>query len=485
MDNKYKWLLAALAGTAGLFAGTRMLAHQAVKQIGKILTTDPYHENITEMFSAVYRVGIQNVWEANLRAETGKVINRPLGSPRKMINFDGLAFSPVFLTRLPTPHQVKIDTRTVIGKSCQKPLILSTPIIISGMAYGLALSKEAKMALAKGSAMAGTATNTGEGLWLPEERDLAANLIIQYNRGNWSKDPDILKQADMIEIQLGQGAIAGISHYTPADKLPAEVLPKMRLDKRMDLVIKSYHQEFLEPGGFAKLVDRLRKITGGVPIGIKMAFTNTLEHDIDIAAEAGVDVLALEGTTAATKGAPPIIEDDFGLPTIIGLCRAVEYLEKRGLKDKISLIVSGGFFTPGDMLKALALGANAVYIGSIALFAMSHTQSFEALPFEPPTQIVWQTGKYRTRFNWKKGAVSLAKFITSCTLEMAEGVRALGKTAISQVDRSDLIALDETTAAVTGVPAAWHRIPQSDHPGNSQRSESASAAPASPAKDKP
>lgn len=83
MDNKYKWLLAALAGTAGLFAGTRMLAHQAVKQIGKILTTDPYHENITEMFSAVYRVGIQNVWEANLRAETGKVINRPLGSPEK------------------------------------------------------------------------------------------------------------------------------------------------------------------------------------------------------------------------------------------------------------------------------------------------------------------------------------------------------------------------------------------------------------------
>ena len=211
MTTKHKWLFAALAGTAGLYVGTRMLTHQAVKQIGKILTTDPYHENLTEMFSAAYRVGIQNIWEANLRAETGKVINRPLGSPRKVTTFDGLAFSPVFLTRLPTPHYTKIDTKTIIGKRCKKPMILSTPIIISGMAYGLALSKEAKLALAKASAMAGTATNTGEGFWLPEERDLAANLIIQYNRGSWSKDPDILRQADMIEsnwdkVQLPESA---------------------------------------------------------------------------------------------------------------------------------------------------------------------------------------------------------------------------------------------------------------------------------------
>jgi len=485
MANPYKWLLAACAGAAGVFAGSRMLAHQAVKQIGKILTTDPYDENLAEMFSAAYRVGIQNILETNLRAESGTVINRPLGSPRKTINFDGLSFSPVFLTRLPTPHHTKVDTKTVIGKHCRKPMILSTPIIISGMAYGLAVSRDAKLAMAKASALAGTAANTGEGLWLPEERELAENLIIQYNRGSWSKDPAILKQADMIEIQLGQGAIAGISHYTPASKLPPHLLPKLNLEKSGDLVVNAYHKEFLEPGGFAKLVTRLREITGGVPIGIKMAFTNTIEQDIDIAAEAGVDVLALEGTIAATKGAPPILEDDFGLPTIVGLCRAVDHLDKRGLKDRISLIASGGFFTPGDMLKALALGADAVYIGSIALFAMSHTQSFKALPFEPPTQIVWETGKYRSRFQWKKGAVSLAKFITSCTLEMAEGVRALGKTAISQVDRSDLVALDETTAAVTGIPLAWHRKSQSgDHP-SSQKSESASPVQASPAKDKP
>ena len=174
-------------------------------------------------------------------------------------------------------------------------------------------------------------------------------------------------------------------------------------------------------------------------------------------------MLALEGTQAATIGAAPILEDDFGLPTIIGLCRAVEHLEQRGVKDEISLIVSGGFFTPGDMLKALALGADAVYIGSVALFALTHTQSFKALPFEPPTQVVWARGKYASRFNWKEGAKSVAKFITSCTLEMMEGVRALGKTSIHQVDRSDLVSLDEATAAVTRIPTAWSRQNAKDH----------------------
>lgn len=457
MDKKLKWILAGVSGAAGLFFGSRMLAHQLVKSMGQIFTTDPYHENIAEAFSAAYRVGMQNIWEANLRAESGAIISRPLGSPRKFLNFNGLAFSPVFLSKLPTPLNTKIETKTIIGKNCRKPLILATPIIISGMAYGIALSKEAKMALAQGSAFAGTATNTGEGLWLQEERDLAANLIIQYNRGSWSKDPNILKQGDMIEIQLGQGAIAGVSHYSPASSLPKNLRKQLKLPKHNDLIIGPSRQELAEKDGLKKLVNRLREITGGVPIGVKLAFHNSIERDIDIAVDAGVDVLALEGTQAATKEAAPILEDDFGLPTIIGLCRAVEHLEQIGAKDQVSLIASGGFFTPGDMLKALALGADAIYIGSMALFAMTHTQSFKALPFEPPTQVAWARGKYANRLNWKEGAKSVAKYITSCTLELAEGVRALGKTSIHEVNRSDLVSLDETTAAVTGIPTAWSK----------------------------
>ena len=145
-------------------------------------------------------MGIQNVWETNLRAEQGKVINRPFGSPKKFIDFSGLSFSPVYLKSMPTPESKEVKMNTVIGKGCKKPLNLSTPIIVSGMAYGLGLSKQTKYALAKGTAMAGTATNTGEGPLLHFERKLAKNVIIQYNRGKWTKEPEVLAQADMIEI---------------------------------------------------------------------------------------------------------------------------------------------------------------------------------------------------------------------------------------------------------------------------------------------
>src|SRR5690625_65154 len=116
MEKKYKWLLAGITGTAGLFFGSRMLVHQLVKGIGTIFTTDPYQGNIAEALSAGYRVGAQTIWETNLRAESGQVISRPLGSPRKVLDFNGLAFSPVFLSRLPTPLSTKIETKTIIGK---------------------------------------------------------------------------------------------------------------------------------------------------------------------------------------------------------------------------------------------------------------------------------------------------------------------------------------------------------------------------------
>ncbi len=454
MKTKDKLLIAGLTGT-GLLLGSRFLMGQLAKWVGKILMTDVYDKNLLELVSASRRVGIQNVWETNLRAEQGKVINRPFGSPKKFIDFSGLSFSPVYLKSMPTPESKEVKMNTVIGKGCKKPLNLSTPIIVSGMAYGLGLSKQTKYALAKGTAMAGTATNTGEGPLLHFERKLAKNVIIQYNRGKWTKEPEVLAQADMIEIQLGQGAKAGVGHRVESKNISLEMRKIFQLKSGEDAVIAARQPALADIDGLPKLVTRLKELTGGVPIGIKLSFNNTIEQDIDIAIDAGVDVLALEGAQSATKGSPPILQDDFGLPTLVGLCRVVKHLKNLGLHNKLDLIVSGGLVTPGDFLKVLALGANAVYIGSIALFAMTHTQTLKVLPYEPPTQIAWQTGKKKDSFNWKLGAQSLARFINSCTLEMAEGIRALGKTTVDEIDISDLIALDETTSAVTGIPVAW------------------------------
>ncbi|NLL43795.1 MAG: FMN-binding glutamate synthase family protein [Firmicutes bacterium] len=405
----------------------------------RIMMTDPYLENLTELVTATKRTGVQNILETNLRSEKAEVLERPLGSPRKFIGFDGLMFVSSHLDRHALPHTIPVHTEVVIGPAAKRPLSIQTPLLISGMAYKTALTDRMKYAFALGSSQAGTASNTGEGPFLPKERALADRLIVQYPRMPLYRTLAMLEQADALEIQLGQGASAGVAQ-APYPHLIRTDLPDLR-----------------EPKDLPKIVSFLKKAGRGVPVGIKFSFTNNLEREIDLCLEAGVDYLALEGAQAATVKAAPILEDDFGLPTIIGLARAARHLQLRGAQGKVSLIVSGGFASPGECLKALALGADAIYLGTTILFAASHTQTLKAVPWEPPTQLAVDGGKVSKKFNWKLGGKHVANFLLSSTEEIKEGVRALGKHALHQVDISDLIALDEQTAQITGVPLAYRK----------------------------
>lgn len=424
---------------AGGLVALRFLASQIVRQSTKVLMTDPYVENLSELLSATKRTGVQTILETNLRAQKAQVLQRPLGSPRRFMDFDGLMFVSAHLDRQPLPHTTGVNTETTIGPKSKKPLTVSTPLLVSGMAYRKALSDRTKYALALGSRLAGTASNTGEGPFLPKERELAERLIIQYPRIPLHRTVEILAQADALEIQLGQGASAG-GAQAPYPHLVLPELPPLR--KSEDL---------------PKIVRFLKQVGGGVPVGVKFSFTANLEREIDLCLDAEVDFLALEGANAATAAAPPILEDDFGLPTIMGLCRAVEHLKTRGVHNQVSLIVSGGFFSPGQCLKALALGANAIYLGTMPLYALSHTQTTKSIPWEPPSQLVVHGGKQSGRLNWKLAARHLANYLISCTEEIKEGVRALGKRALHEVDASDLVSLDEMTSQVTGTPLVYPR----------------------------
>jgi len=202
------------------------------------------------------------------------------------------------------------------------------------------------------------------------------------------------------------------------------------------------------------LIRYLRELTGGVPIGAKIAAGNDLEKDLEILVEAGVDFIAIDGAEAATKGSPPILQDDFGIPTVFAVNRAAHFLLEQGVKDKVSLIVGGGLYTPGSFMKMLALGADAVYIGTIALFAMAHTQVLKAMPFEPPPQVVFAQSHFADRLNVKKAADSLAYFLIACNEEIMEGVRALGKTSLADVNRQDLAALEPQISEALGIPLA-------------------------------
>ncbi|REJ32424.1 MAG: FMN-binding glutamate synthase family protein, partial [Bacillota bacterium] len=162
----------------------------------------------------------------------------------------------------------------------------------------------------------------------------------------------------------------------------------------------------------------------------------------------------VDGAEGATHGGPPILQDDLGLPTLHALARTVRYLEQAGAKDDVSIIASGGLVTPGHFLKALALGADAVYIGTIALLATLHTQMLKAAPVEPAVQVALYTGRYSEDFDVDQGAQSLANFLRSCVREMELAVYALGKTAFRQLERSDLCSVDPEIARMCGIDYA-------------------------------
>jgi len=386
------------------------------------------------------------------------MIKRPLGSPKKFPNLNSIMFNFAQLHKSPTDESADIDTSVIIGPNAQKPLQIAMPVMISGMAYGLALSAKAKIALAKGSSLAGTATNTGEGAFLPAERKATDKLILQYNRGKWNKSEEILKQGDMIEIHFGQGAGGGVGSIIEEKQLDWKIKRKMGLSWGEKGIIHANFPGMENPNYLNHLVTYLKEVTEGVPIGIKLAASKYLEKDLDIALEAGVDFISLDGSEAATKGTAPILQDDFGLPTLFALSRAAKYFKKHKLKGKVSLIAAGGLASPGDFLKCIALGADAVYIGSIALFAMAHTEVLKAIPWEPPPEIAFYKGKFKHKLNVNKSAKNLANFLIACNEEIKEGVRALGKNGIHDVDKSDLFALDPLTAEVVAIPLGYGEI---------------------------
>ena len=445
----------ALTGTvaAGLLA--RGVVNRTHDSALKILMDDTYDENMWELVSAAMRIGVQQVVETNLRSSEGKVIGRPMGTPKKFPGMDDLMFSIAQLYIMPTPLEEKIDTRVVIGKKAKKPMVVQIPIMIAPMAYGVALSKKAKVALAKGAAKAGTSTNTGEGPFLPEERKAAKYLIYQYNRGDWDKTPEIIRQCDAVEIQIGQGAIGGVGHVMQAKDIDKELRKAFKFPKGKDAVAHSRQPGLENPQDFTSLVEKVRLMGKGIPVGVKMAAGKHLEADLAYVCDAGIDFISLEGAEAATKASAPILQDDFGVPMIFAINRAAQWLEKHGYKDRVTLIASGRMRTPGDVLKACALGADACYMGAVALFAMSHSQVLKALPYEPPTQVVWYHGKYKQKFNVSEGAKYLSQFLASCKEEFDEAIKALGKTSLKEVNRQDLMALNELVSKGCNIPMVY------------------------------
>ncbi len=306
--------------------------------------------------------------------------------------------------------------------------------------------------------MAGTSTNTGESTITKEVRRNSKYVIGQLNRGELMREED-LPLLDAIEIQLGQGAWGGaVESTTYAKDIDDRLRKDWRIDKGKDKLFHARMRGINSKEELVALVDRLKNDYDG-PIGIKIAATNFIEEELDVITSTKCDYIVIDGCEGGTAVAPPTLEDNLGLPTLYALIRASNYLEKNNIKDKYDLIITGGLTTPGHFLKAIALGANAVYIGSIALFAAIHNQAVKTLPMLPPTQLALNNGKYKNKLNIFLAARSLCNFLESCNEEMKLALQSMGKKSFAELSKSDIVSLEKNISDYTGIAYVlkkWH-----------------------------
>jgi len=386
--------------------------------------------------------------EIKQRALTGKpLVSGGRSNKLGKISFDDLVFIPKQLTGRPVDYfKEEVISETIIGKTSQQPLKLKIPIMISAMSFG-ALSKEAKIALAKASTIAGTSTNTGEGGMLPEERQNAKILIVQYSTGRFGINEDVLRAADAIEIKIGQGGKPGQGGLLPADKVTEEIAKLRNVPMGKDIHSPPAHPDIFSIDDLKKKVKWLREITDGKPIIIKLG-AGDVENDVKLALKAEPDAIAVDGMGGGTGAAPRIMLDNFGIPTLAALIKARRVMGN----SKQELIIAGGLNSGADVAKALALGADAVYMATSCLIAMGCIYCKLCYRGKCPFGITTQDPELRAKLNIDVAAKNVANFLNACTEEVKMTAAACGKKNVHELSREDLKSLDLLISQITGIP---------------------------------
>lgn len=461
-------ILALLVAMAVLLAkpALRYVIDRVTDAIADRLLSDNYDQNLAELLPSLKRFSIINFIELSLRAQTGKVIARPLGSPKHFLGYDNLMFSPRQLTGLPLPLPTGVDMSVTLGVKAQRPLMIKIPLMIAGMAFGVGLSEEAKLALAKASNILQTANCSGEGPFLAAEARESGKYVLQVCCWAWGdRTAEQVAAVDMLELKMGQGSDIGPAMITPEDIAgKAQVLSGLAPGE--PAVGLPAPPGVLTPQDWPEFMRQLRQKANGIPIALKIMATDHLEEELALAEKLGFDVVVIDGCEGGSHAAPPIKQDDFGMPSLYALMRARRFLQN----SSMSLVVAGGYFTPGQCLKALALGADAVYLGTVPLFALGHNQTAKVLPWEPPTTLLYYNSPTSSQLDVDQAAASVVNVLSSMVDEMKEAMRALGKASLKELGPDDLLALDAVTAELTGVRLAFYPPLSKPEKGNCRQS---------------
>lgn len=380
-------------------------------------------------------------------AVTGSSVVDAMGTLKPIISWDDILIMGAQLNPSPLNAKDPVNTKTVIGKKAKKPMEIYHPVYVSHMSFG-ALSKELKTALAKGSAMSKTAMCSGEGGILPEERQAAYKYIFEYVPNLYSVTDENLRNADAIEIKIGQGTKPGMGGHLPGDKVTPEIAKIRNKPLGEDVISPSKFPNVNSKEDLKTMVDWLKDVSGGRPVGVKIA-AGHIEQDLNWIAYADADFVTIDGRGGATGASPRTLKDNTSIPTIFALSRARKYLDRHHIS--MDLVITGGLRLPGDFAKALAMGADAVAVASAALVAAACQQYRICNTGQCPVGVATQDEELRKRLHIDHSAKRLCNYLNVCRSELEMFGRITGHADIHDLSVSDLRTTNREVSEFTDI----------------------------------
>ena len=380
-------------------------------------------------------------------AKTGKSENSAMSTLRTFPTFETLIFKGAQLHKMPLNEDVKVNTRTIIGKTAKHPLELEMPFYVSHMSFG-ALSREAKIALAKGSSLVGTAMCSGEGGMLPDERKASTKYIYELGTAAFSHNDSVIMQADAVELKIGQGVKPGLGGHLPGNKVTAEIAKIRNLKQGETSVSPGRLSGVNNLKDLQDKVAHIKEITNGKPVGIKFA-AGHIEEDIEFALKAEPDFITIDCRGGATGSSPKFLKDNVGVPAIFVIRRARKYLDS--VNSDVTLCITGGFKDSSDIAKAIALGANAVALATASMIAIGCIQAKVCHTGTCPVGIATQNEQLRELFDEEKALIQFKNFYKGTNNELKVFARTNGVDDIHKLKLSDVATDNRVVAEFTNI----------------------------------
>ena len=372
-----------------------------------------------------------------------------MGIPRTQLpQWDDIQIITAQFSTKPLMEDIAVGTELVIGPNAKKPLQLKIPLFVSDMSFG-ALSEEAKIALACGAELAGTGICSGEGGMLPEEQQSNSRYFYELASAQFGYREEQLTRVQAFHFKGGQGAKTGTGGHLPGAKVTEKIAQVRGLKPGQNAISPPTFAGLATPEDFARFSDRVREISGGIPIGFKLS-ANHIEADIDFALAAGADYIILDGRGGGSGAAPRIFRDHISVPTIPALARARRHLDQLQRRD-VTLIITGGLRVPEDFIKAMALGADGIALSNSALQAIGCVAARMCNTNNCPSGIATQKPELRRNLNINQAAARLERFFSSSVALMKVMARACGHDHLNQFNAGDIATWHRTMAELAGV----------------------------------